>query len=347
MSLVAPVKDGKIQDVTKKEDEKQSSKTSNSTLDKQAFLQLLVAQMKYQDPLEPTSNTEYVSQLATFSSLEEMQNMRSSLDLQRASSLIGQEVYIKTTNPTTGDTDFVHGRVDYVEYQNNKPYLSVDGELYPIDDLDSVYDQEYSEAYNKAYEWQVKLNKLPSLSRLTLSDAEAVAELKEIYDGMTSYQKTFLTEESKNKLDGYVDRMELLKKAQEALDGANKTDQDETTGSSNADGKTEETDKTEESGKTEDTGKTQEPGKTEDSGKTEDTGKTQEPGKTEDSGKTEESGKAEDSGKTQEAGAPLETDKAEQTEAEAGAAQATGAAGGTETAGETDVAEPADETEEV
>ena len=77
MSLVAPVKDGKIQDVSASGTSNSTEKTtSNSSLDKQAFLQLLVAQMKYQDPLEPTSNTEYISQLATFSSLEEMQNMR-------------------------------------------------------------------------------------------------------------------------------------------------------------------------------------------------------------------------------------------------------------------------------
>ena len=39
------------------------------------YIELLVAQMQYQDPLEPTDNTEYISQLATFSSLEEMQNI--------------------------------------------------------------------------------------------------------------------------------------------------------------------------------------------------------------------------------------------------------------------------------
>ena len=62
MALVAPVKDGKIVDTTQKTNSKETEKSGNN-LDKDAFLQLLVAQMKYQDPLEPTSNTEYISQL--------------------------------------------------------------------------------------------------------------------------------------------------------------------------------------------------------------------------------------------------------------------------------------------
>ena len=183
MSLVAPVKDGKIQDVsasgTSNSTEKEK-KTGSSSLDKQAFLQLLVAQMKYQDPLEPTSNTEYISQLATFSSLEEMQNMRSSMDLQRASSLVGQEVYMKTTDSTTGDTDFVHGIVDYVTYENGKAFLSIGGSLYPLDDLDSVYNQEYTEAYSMAYDFTVALNKLPSASKLTVSNFEDVEKLRKL-----------------------------------------------------------------------------------------------------------------------------------------------------------------------
>ncbi|MEM7516765.1 MAG: flagellar hook capping FlgD N-terminal domain-containing protein [Planctomycetota bacterium] len=44
-------------------------------LDKDAFMQLLVAQMENQDPLEPTDNTEYVAQLAQFSELEQSEQL--------------------------------------------------------------------------------------------------------------------------------------------------------------------------------------------------------------------------------------------------------------------------------
>lgn len=251
MSLVAPVKNGEIQEIKTTTSEEKST----SSLDKNAFLQLLVAQMKYQDPLEPTSNTEYISQLATFSSLEEMQNMASSIDLQRASAMVGQEVYIKTTDATTGSTDYVHGKVDYVTYENGKAYLSVNGNNYPLDDLDRVYDQDYTEAYSIAYDWTVALNKLPALSKLTLTYEEDIAALKKTYDGMTEYQKTFLTSENIKKMENYVSRIEVLKKAAEELENAGKEETDETEETGGTD-KTDETDKADETDKTVETDET-------------------------------------------------------------------------------------------
>ena len=51
----------------------------NSALGKDAFLQLLVTQMQYQDPLDPQDNGEYLAQLAQFSSLEQMTNVADGL----------------------------------------------------------------------------------------------------------------------------------------------------------------------------------------------------------------------------------------------------------------------------
>lgn len=293
MSLVAPVKNGEVQDVTKLTSSEET-KTSNSSLDKQAFLQLLVAQMKYQDPLEPTSNTEYISQLATFSELEEMQNMRSSIDLQRASSLVGQEVFVKTTDAATGSTDYVHGKVDYVIYENGKAYLSIDGNNYPLDDLDSIYNGEYTEAYNAAFDWTVALNKLPALDKLTVSDEDDVMDLKDTYDNMTDYQKTFLTAENREKIENYVKKMELLIKAKEALEESQKDDvtektegTDEVTGT----GSSEESDETtavEEATKAEDTTEAEEVTEPEDTSEAEEIVKTEEAAETVETSESEE-----------------------------------------------------------
>lgn len=54
-----------------------SSVVSTQTLGKQDFLKLLVAQLQHQDPLAPTDNTQFVAQLAQFSSLEQEQNINS------------------------------------------------------------------------------------------------------------------------------------------------------------------------------------------------------------------------------------------------------------------------------
>ena len=291
MSLVAPVKNGELVQTT---ETTTSTEKSGSTLGKDAFLQLLVAQMKYQDPLEPTSNTEYISQLATFSSLEEMQNMTSALNLQRASSLVGQEVYVKTVDSITGSSGYVHGKVDFVTYENGKAYVSINGSNYPLADVDSIYDLEYSEAYELAYNWTVGLNKLPKLTKLSLSNQEAVEELQKTYEGMTAYQKTFLTKENIEKLEQYVEQMEKLKKAAEEADSKN--------------------DKTEETGKTEESGKTEETGKTEESDKTEETGKKEGSDKAEKNGKTEEADKTAESEEAKESTASGEAAKTQETE---------------------------------
>lgn len=117
-------------------------------MDKDAFLQLLVAQMKYQDPLEPTSNTEYVAQLATFSQVEELQNMQNSMAQTQANNLMGKIVVMKTTT-ASGATAYVSGEVERVVANSGKTYLGVDGSLYDIDDLDSIVSEDFYDKYYK------------------------------------------------------------------------------------------------------------------------------------------------------------------------------------------------------
>lgn len=54
---------------------------SKSDLDKDAFLKLMIAQLQNQDPLEPLDGTDYSAQLAQFSSLEQMQNINDTLNM--------------------------------------------------------------------------------------------------------------------------------------------------------------------------------------------------------------------------------------------------------------------------
>ncbi|MBM5460644.1 flagellar hook assembly protein FlgD [Pseudomonas sp. P66] len=98
-----------------------NSKTGNQALGKDAFLQLLVTQMRNQNPLDPQDNSEFVAQLAQFSSLEGITslnesvtaisgNYKSSQALQ-ASSLVGRSVIVQTDKAVVDTTKSFNGSV--------------------------------------------------------------------------------------------------------------------------------------------------------------------------------------------------------------------------------------------
>lgn len=220
MSAIAYVKDGVITNQTTATEKAQEAtqKKAGGNLDKDAFLQLLVAQMKYQDPLEPTSNTEYISQLATFSELEEMQNVSASMDMSRANALVGQYVFMNEEN------GYAEGQVDYVVYQGGKIYLSVNEELYDIDNLDTVADPEYLLATRLAESFTVELNKLPKPELITESDVKAIEELITVYDNMTSYQQSYISEETMDKFKEILEVYNVLRPSEETEGEGNSED---------------------------------------------------------------------------------------------------------------------------
>lgn len=224
MSATAIVKDGQIMETAAQQSVSSASKTSSTKstpdgYDKDSFLQLLVAQMKYQDPLEPTSNTEYISQYATFSQVEQLQNMASSMELTRASAYVGQVVEIHTTD-SKGEDTVVSGTVDYVKYENNKAYVSVNGDLYAADDIQAVLDGAYSNAYELANALATAINSLPSMANISLADADNINKLVETFNAMSSYQQSFLDKSYVELLEAYNDKITELKAQQKTLEDA-------------------------------------------------------------------------------------------------------------------------------
>ncbi len=116
--------------------------TPQNELDKDAFLQLLVTQMQYQDPLNPGDSTEYMSQLAQYSSLEATMNISNTLEKGNALNLVGEYVIMNTTN-ASGETVQISGLVEYATVKDGDVLLSINDTYYPADDLDSVVDYEY------------------------------------------------------------------------------------------------------------------------------------------------------------------------------------------------------------
>lgn len=205
MALIQPVEDGKIP----KDTSTTSKSDTSNDLGYGQFLQLLCAEMQYQDPLEPTSNTEYVAQLATFSQMEATLSMQSTIESSNANSLVGQYVIIKTTS-STGVTTSVEGFVDYVQKENGDQMVSVNGSLYNLSDVYQVADSEYVEAVTVANAFSTQVSKLPSAAQLTLSDKTDVENLTKVYQAMTSYQKSYITSDALTKYKALVAKMAEL-----------------------------------------------------------------------------------------------------------------------------------------
>ena len=111
-----------------------------TTFDKQGFLKLLVAQLEHQDPMNPTSNEQFMSQMTQFSMMEELQNMGTSLAgytrsnmITSAANLVGKEV---TLEDVAGEQ--TTGVVDSIRYVNDDIELSVNGQWRPMTDLTGV-----------------------------------------------------------------------------------------------------------------------------------------------------------------------------------------------------------------
>lgn len=101
------------------------------TLDYDAFLQLLVTQMKHQDPLEPMSDTEYVAQLATFSNVEQNIITNKTLSAMLTANALGDAQGLIGRTVTTPDG--ASGIVQKMQITANGPFAVLsDGKVVPI-----------------------------------------------------------------------------------------------------------------------------------------------------------------------------------------------------------------------
>ena len=205
MALIQQVKDGKFIDETTGTG---STSTKSSEKDKKTnelgydqFLQILCAEMQYQDPLEPTSNTEYIAQLATFSQLESQLSVQSTIEASSANDLVGKYVIMKVTSSTTGETSYIAGTCDYVLHKNGETFLSVNDGLYNLKDLDTVADATYMEAVTLAETIKSAISLLPSKNSISLANKDDIESIRKMYDGLSDYQKKFVSKDSWKKFN--------------------------------------------------------------------------------------------------------------------------------------------------
>ena len=110
-------------------------------LGKEDFLRLLITQLKYQDPLEPLKNEEFIAQLAQFNSLEQMINLNRSFSqmltlqqLTQAAGLIGHSI-----EAVSEEGEEITGEVSEVQMVDGEPMLVVDGTLVKLNEVIRLY----------------------------------------------------------------------------------------------------------------------------------------------------------------------------------------------------------------
>jgi len=130
-----------IEQIIKSTTEGKSTRNTGD-LGKDAFINLLVTQLRYQDPLNPVDDKEFIGQMAQFSALEQMQNLNGSFSAVKAFSLIGKNVIGTVVDETTKEIELVEGEVTNVKMSNGNTYVVVNGRDIPVDKIIDV-----SEAY--------------------------------------------------------------------------------------------------------------------------------------------------------------------------------------------------------
>ncbi len=101
------------------------------------FLNLMVAQLRNQDFLNPVDDTQYMAQLAQFTTLQQMQEMSYNSKTTFLTSLIGKNVVAAKLN-VNGDLNRTEGIVDRVSFVDNQFMFYIDSEGFTIDQIMQV-----------------------------------------------------------------------------------------------------------------------------------------------------------------------------------------------------------------
>ena len=114
---------------------------ASQELDGDAFLMLMMEQLKNQDPMDPMDNSEMLAQQAQFTQLQELQKLNESINtnnmIQQANSLVGKTVQIVDPNNTSR---LITGVVTSANFTNGSATITVNGKEYPLGLVASITD---------------------------------------------------------------------------------------------------------------------------------------------------------------------------------------------------------------
>jgi len=125
-------------DTTKVNYENGRQRLGSSELGQDAFLQLLLAQLQHQDPLDPVDNSQFISQQAQFTQIEKTDKLINAINsgnlISQSSSLVGKTVQIQLDG---GQTTI--GKIDSIQIGNNSLGINVGNEVYSSNQIIQVF----------------------------------------------------------------------------------------------------------------------------------------------------------------------------------------------------------------
>jgi flagellar basal-body rod modification protein FlgD len=117
---------------------------NNGQLDREAFLMLLITQLRHQDPLNPMEDRDFIAQMAQFSALEQMQIQTRAVEQQQAFSMIGKTIHAHWFDEATNDFRDVTGLVSSVTSRFGQIFLQVDGVDVPLQNVQVVAEDHFT-----------------------------------------------------------------------------------------------------------------------------------------------------------------------------------------------------------
>lgn len=110
---------------------------NNNDLGIQDFFTLMAAQLKNQSMYDEVDNTQFITQMAQFSTLSMISELNNSMQTNLAVAMIGKNVCISTID-RSGIEQVVVGQVEQVSIIDKVPNVLVDGSFYPITDVTDI-----------------------------------------------------------------------------------------------------------------------------------------------------------------------------------------------------------------
>lgn len=117
---------------------------ANANIDrmtKDTFLQMLAAQIRYQDPMAPMDNSTLVSQMAQLATMEALQNLSEQVTrfeqyqkVMLSATLIGKQVSVRGA-----DGKSIQGAVDGISFANGQVWVKLGDSSYPVESVETIW----------------------------------------------------------------------------------------------------------------------------------------------------------------------------------------------------------------